>query len=322
MPDTALTELSEIDRRLAEINEPSEAKDFMADLAAMETWARKRGMEKAKIRKLQKAQRDTLIRMGELLAEQEKHPPGPDRFQTKTDLPPTLAEQGITKTLSHRAQLVAEWARAKADEYADMFEAKPEEDDFTETRIYSKAWEWKHEQDGDEPIEIPDGTFACIVIDPPWPYGTKYHEEGRRAANPYPELSIEALSEIELPAAPDSLLWLWTTNAFMHDAYHLLQAWGFEAKSILTWVKDRMGLGSWLRGQTEHCILAVRGRPKVRLTNQTTALVAPMRQHSRKPEQFYNLIEAICDGPFLEMFSRQARPGWAAQGNELAKFDD
>ena len=97
----------------------------------------------------------------------------------------------------------------------------------------------------------------------------------------------------------------------------MLTAWGFEHKTILTWGKDRFGFGDWLRGQTEHCIMAVRGNPTTTLTNQSTLLTAPMRAHSQKPEAFYALVESLCPAPaYLELFARKARPGWTAWGAE------
>ena len=95
------------------------------------------------------------------------------------------------------------------------------------------------------------------------------------------------------------ILWLWVTNLFMREAFPLLEAWGFERRTILTWAKDRMGTGDWLRGQTEHAIMAVRGKPVVTLTNQTTLLNAPVRGHSQKPVEFYNLVESSLPGAAL-----------------------
>jgi N6-adenosine-specific RNA methylase IME4 len=165
-----------------------------------------------------------------------------------------------------------------------------------------------------ESLKAPEGLYDVIVVDPPWPYGTEYDPEGRRCASPYPEMSLEELKRLRLPANENCVLWLWTTNAFMHEAFHLLEAWGFEPKTILTWVKDRIGLGDWLRGQTEHCIMAVRGRPTIRLTNQSTALFAKAGPHSRKPDEFYRLVETLCPGSKLDYFGRETREGWAVYG--------
>jgi N6-adenosine-specific RNA methylase IME4 len=81
-----------------------------------------------------------------------------------------------------------------------------------------------------------------------------------------------------------------------------------------------MGVGNWLRNVTEHCVVAVRGKPIVSLTNQTTIIREKRREHSRKPEAFYSLVEALCPGSKLEMFSRTSRAGWNAWGAEKEKF--
>jgi N6-adenosine-specific RNA methylase IME4 len=105
----------------------------------------------------------------------------------------------------------------------------------------------------------------------------------------------------------------------MRDAFTVLDAWGFERKTILTWFKNRMGTGKWLRGQTEHVLFAVRGRPIVTLTNQTTALHAPVRGHSQKPVEFYDLVESLCPAPrYCDLFSRyQHNERWDCHGDEV-----
>jgi N6-adenosine-specific RNA methylase IME4 len=90
--------------------------------------------------------------------------------------------------------------------------------------------------------------------------------------------------------------------------------------TILTWAKDKMGYGDWLRCQTEQCLLAVRGRPVVQLSNQTTLLRAPMRAHSQKPDEFYELVEQLCPAPrYASLFHRGVtRPNWDGHGDEAA----
>jgi MT-A70 len=88
-------------------------------------------------------------------------------------------------------------------------------------------------------------------------------------------------------------------------------------RRILTWVKDRMGMGDWLRGKTEHCIMAVRGKPVVEQTGQSTVLDAPMRGHSQKPDEFYALVEKLCPAPrYAELWARSQREGWDGHGDE------
>lgn len=169
-------------------------------------------------------------------------------------------------------------------------------------------------------IDVPTGVFEIIVVDPPWPYGSKYDPGGRRSANPYPEMSLEEIAAIELPAADDCVLWLWTTHKFMRHSFALLDSWGFADVSIVTWVKNRMGTGSWLRSQSEFCIMAVKGKPLIHLTNQTTVINGPLREHSRKPDEFYNMVDALCVGRKLDYFSREKRDGWEQLGNDITKF--
>lgn len=175
-----------------------------------------------------------------------------------------------------------------------------------------------------EPQAMPTGPFRVIVSDPPWDYTKRAGDATHRADLPYPSMTTDAICELAVNklAHPDgAILWLWTTNAFMRDAFVVLDAWGFAEKTILTWAKDRFVNGDWLRGQTEHCILAIRGKPPFGpLTNQTTLLHGPLREHSRKPEEFYALVEKLCPGSKVEMFARAPRAGWARWGAETETF--
>jgi N6-adenosine-specific RNA methylase IME4 len=172
-------------------------------------------------------------------------------------------------------------------------------------------------------LAFPDGPFHVLVVDPPWKYELRAEDATHRGRCPYPDMSTEGICALPVArlAQPTAVLWLWTTNAFMRDAFVCVEAWGFTQKTMLTWVKDKVGVGNWLRGQTEHCLLATRGRPVVSLTNQTTALQAPVREHSRKPDEFYALVESLCPGSRVELFARQERAGWSAWGAETGQFD-
>jgi N6-adenosine-specific RNA methylase IME4 len=171
-----------------------------------------------------------------------------------------------------------------------------------------------------EEMKTPTGLFHVLVIDPPWQYEKRKEDPSHRGRCLYPTMSTEELMDMKLLAEDNSFLWLWTTNAFMHDAYHLIEKWGFTPKTILTWAKNKMGTGDWLRGKTEHCILAIKGKPIIDLTNQTTLLEAPLREHSRKPDEFYKMVEEICPGRKIDYFSREKREGWEQWGAESGKF--
>ena len=115
---------------------------------------------------------------------------------------------------------------------------------------------------------LPTGPLRVIVADPPWQYKT----EGSLPYTTMPLDEIKAMAVTDI-AEGDAILWLWTTDAHLRVAFEVIDAWGFEYKSLLTWVKDRMGTGDWLRGQTEHCLLAIRGKP-IFLNAQHTPVTA------------------------------------------------
>jgi N6-adenosine-specific RNA methylase IME4 len=113
---------------------------------------------------------------------------------------------------------------------------------------------------------------------------------------------------------------LWVVNFILVQGLHLalLRAWGFEPKTLVTWNKDRFGNGDWLRSQTEHAVMAVRGKPSVTLSNQSTRLDAPWRGHSVKPPEFYDLVESLCPAPrYADLFSRyRHNERWDCHGDE------
>lgn len=172
-------------------------------------------------------------------------------------------------------------------------------------------------------LAFPDGPFRVLVVDPPWKYDARADDDSHRARNPYPDMTVEEIKRLPVAnlAHADSVLWLWTTNAFLRDAFDIANAWGFTPKTVLTWDKELIGLGDWLRNVTEHCLMCVRGRPTVILTNQTTLIRERRREHSRKPEAFYAMAEKLCPGNRVELFARAGRDGWAKWGAESEKFD-
>ena len=168
-----------------------------------------------------------------------------------------------------------------------------------------------------EPKPLPKGPFRVIVCDPPWRYGRE-SDPTHQTSSPYPSMSVDEIKTLPVRkrAHKDCILWLWTTNAHLPHAFEIAAAWGFEYKTMLTWAKHKMGTGDWLRGKTEHCLLCIRGKPTVQLTNQTTLLEANAGEHSAKPDEFYALVEKLCPGSKLEMYQRKPRKGWQGWGDE------
>jgi N6-adenosine-specific RNA methylase IME4/ParB-like chromosome segregation protein Spo0J len=221
---------------------------------------------------------------------------------------------GVGRTTIERAEAVVDAAEEEPEEFGHLVEQMDRSGKvagaYRRLEVLKQARELET-----APPPLPSGPFQVIVADPPWRY-----ETGNGL--PYPTMPLEEIKAMPVwdIADENSILWLWTTNAHLRVAFEVVDAWGFEYKTLLTWVKDRMGTGDWLRGQTEHCLLAIRGKPVFVNGSYTTVIEAARREHSRKPETFYSLVEATCAGGKLEMFSRQLRLGWQAYGNEIQRF--
>lgn len=169
-----------------------------------------------------------------------------------------------------------------------------------------------------EPKPLPTGPFRVLVVDPPWRYEKRKNDASKRENPTYADMSIGEIKALDVRSmtASDAVLWLWTTNAHLPEAFAVAAAWGFDYKTLLTWDKVKPGMGDWLRGQTEHCLLCVRGKPPVKLTAETTIIRETIVRHSVKPEAFYRLVESLCPGAKVELFARQQREGWAQWGYE------
>ena len=164
-------------------------------------------------------------------------------------------------------------------------------------------------------LQEPEGLFDHIVIDPPWNYGGEYDPDNRRVSSQYPEMGFDELKELKLPSNDDCILWLWTTHKFIWDAKELINQWGFEYKCILVWDKEKMGIGRWLRLQTEFCLLCIKGKPLWEKKDIRDIIREPRTQHSVKPESFYDMIDNNFIGRKLDYFGRKSRKGWEIYGS-------
>lgn len=185
----------------------------------------------------------------------------------------------------------------------------------------------------------PAGTFRTLLADPPWQYDDKISSGKaiRGAGNHYDLMTMAQLASLPVPrlAAPRSALYLWATNTFLEEALVLMRAWGFDYQVPITWEKNGLGMGRRFRGTTEHLLFGIRGGEGIRAANFRThfvadepglepveigldgiAFYAPKGRHSEKPEESYRMIERASYGPFIELFARKRRAGWAAWGNE------
>lgn len=179
---------------------------------------------------------------------------------------------------------------------------------------------------------LPPGPFGCILADPPWSFKTWSGKTGtphRTANDHYLTMGIGSIAEIPIGdiAAKDCALFMWIVDSHIDQGIDLARAWGFGFKTkVLTWRKltrngiPMIGMGYWSRKQTEQCYLFTRGSPKRKSKGVREIIDAARREHSRKPDEQYERIEALVDGPYLELFARSPRDGWAVWGNQTDKF--
>ncbi len=157
-------------------------------------------------------------------------------------------------------------------------------------------------------VEPVVGKHKTIVIDPPWDY--EWLSLAGRATPGYATMTHDELKTLDVAAWADDNchLYLWTTNNFMTRAVDLMAHWGFQHKTVLTWVKPRWGLGSYFRNSTEHVLFGVRGELRTRVDNIATHFEAPVGEHSEKPDEFYDIVRRASYPPYGEAFQRQPRP--------------
>lgn|ERR1051325_49672 len=177
--------------------------------------------------------------------------------------------------------------------------------------------------------------YGVIYADPPWSFRNWSKKgTGRNAVSHYDCLDFEALAALPITelAADDCALFLWATDPLLPRAFELIEAWGFEYKTVgFYWVKLNAaakhdsdyftGLGYWSRANPEQCLLATRGKPNRRAKDVRRLVVDKRREHSRKPDCVRDRIERLVGGPYLELFARETKRGWDGWGDQVALFD-
>lgn len=166
--------------------------------------------------------------------------------------------------------------------------------------------------------------FRTIVADPPWAFGDKLPGFARGAARNYSTLSLSEIARFPLPPiADDARLFLWRVSAMPDEALTVCRMWGFKPKSEIVWVKltkrglIHFGMGRTVRLSHETCLIGQRGHPERLAKNVRSVFEAPYTRHSGKPEAFYEIVESLSPGPYLELFARSRREGWTSIGDEL-----
>jgi len=173
-------------------------------------------------------------------------------------------------------------------------------------------------------IPLPPGKYPVIMVDPPWPIGSMILDDKWKQDVDYdkyvplPLDEIKKLNVAEL-ATDDCSLFLWTTHTFLEKAFEVLKTWNFKFHVCLTWYKHGGFTHCGFHRNTELCLYAYRGKININPGGEAIPLLIdePKREHSRKPELLYQLIEKKIPSPRINLFAREIREGWDVWGNEI-----
>lgn len=255
----------------------------------------------------------------------------------RVDDKPTLASQGIDKNLAHQARTLGALSDDKFEEIvsdardavARAVKTVMRAADIEQAREVYKA---KKEQGGkvSDLAELwrQGKRFAVIYADPPWEFQV-YSGKGkqRSAERHYDTSSLDDIKSLPVAdlAADNCALFLWCVMPELPGALEVIKAWGFEYKTAaFNWVKQNRsgeglfwGMGYWTRANAELCLFATRGSPNRLAMDVHQIVMAPVAEHSRKPDEVRTRIERLLGGPYLELYGRQPVDGWIVWGDEI-----
>lgn len=166
---------------------------------------------------------------------------------------------------------------------------------------------------------FPNKKYKTIYADPAWELmgGGKYKRGANRHYKILSTKHIISMSPaIHRISEENSHLYLWVANNFLKDGLMVMEEWGFRYVNVVTWVKDRIGLGKYFRNRTEHCLFGVKGKLPFK-EPASTLIEYPRTKHSKKPDIMYDYIEKVSYPSYIELFARQKRPGWDSWGNDI-----
>lgn len=269
-------------------------------------------------------------RVGELIAAQKESgglQHGGDRKSRDASgplKPITLDEAGIDKHLADRARKLAAVPEEKFEAMlGEWHERVQQEGERVRTNLIREG-EREQTKEARPSRPLPSGKFRLIYADPPWRY-EHIETESRAIENQYPTMSLDDICAFPVPAADDSVLYLWATSPKLAESMNVLEAWGFTYRTCAVWDKEKIGMGYYFRQQHELLLVAARGSLPVPEPSDRVSSVIRVKRggiHSRKPVQVIELLESMYPSfgnkDRIELFTREPRVGWTAWGNEPA----
>ena len=332
MSETSLAIITKAERMLAEavtIQDFKEIKDMALTFA---DFARRKKLGDEAVRRGESYATRAEIEMGKRLRETERAKGGQPHQKKPTGnivvpVEPTLAELGITKRESSRAQALAELSKAKQQIAVE---------DRKQKIILIREHQKKKNAEERDSCTIIGGTYRVIYADPPWCYSDKCETgsiQGGGAERHYSSMSIRRLCDlvdakgrhVRDIAAKNAVLFLWVTSPLLAECFAVIEAWGFAYKASFVWDKVRHNMGHYNSVRHELLLLAIRGscQPDENLQHDSVISIERTKKHSEKPEEFRAIIDAMYHRPKrtvdrIELFARKKVEGWDVFGDDIA----
>jgi N6-adenosine-specific RNA methylase IME4 len=323
MTETSLAIMTNASKMLAEATTIQKSKELKDLALTAADWAKRKGMGEETIRYCTSYAYEAERRMGEILRETERNNGGDAKRKTlgtitvPSEIPPTLAELGLTKKESSSAQFLASLPEETFSKITSgEMTANQARTETKRMDVIAKL----------ESIQVQEakaviGVYDVIVIDPPWDMKKIERDVAPDQVEfEYPTMTDEEIRNLSIPCADNCHVWLWTTHKKLPFAFELLSVWGLKYVCTFVWHKpggfQPFGLPQY---NCEFALYARRGSPLFTETKQfNTCFNAPRGEHSEKPEEFYEVIRRVTVGRRLDMFNRRKIEGFDTWGKEAA----
>lgn len=317
---------------IAEAKTTDEARDIRDKAEAMRAYGRQaknRALEVDAAEIRMRAER----RLGEIIRDQKEtvgfheggrpSKTGADREPVSK---PTLADAGIDKKLSSRAQKMAAVPEEQFEGMVGEWRERVTKENERVTTTLLREGEKAQRDANLAALETiwPEGKYQVIYADPPWRYeNPPMGGSNRSIENHYPTMDLDEICSLDIGQVVDEncVLFLWATAPKLAECMEVIAAWGFTYRTCMVWVKDKIGMGYHARNQHELLLIAKRGQiaPPEPSDRPSSVLHAPRQEHSAKPLEYYGIIEQMYPTHNkLELFCRSPREGWAVWGNQAA----
>lgn len=227
---------------------------------------------------------------------------------------------GITKKQSYYSQQLA----AHKEVIEEVIQDAVEKEEIPRRSDVLKRIKERERQQEQMQVKLPEGSYRTIIIDPPWPIKKIIRRERpyQNAELDYPVLSVETIKNMKLPFASDGChVYLWTIQRYLPVAFEVLSCWGVKYIQTLVWEKN-VGFTPFglFMNNVEFVLFGRIGSLPLLKAGEKAAFKAKVREHSRKPDEFYELVKKVSPEPRIDIFSREKREGFDSWGDEIEKF--